>query len=49
MKLGTIVYEKSGKSKSYNAPFFKNPPDGAEHVQKCIESKNRCHFVKPTF
>ena len=22
MKLGTIVYEKSGKSKSNNAPFF---------------------------
>ena len=22
------------------SPFFKNPPDGAEHVQKCIESKH---------
>ena len=21
MKLGTLVYEKNGKSKSYNAPF----------------------------
>ena len=30
-------------------PFFKNPPDGAEHVQKCIKSKNRRHFEKPTF
>ena len=29
--------------------FFINPPDGAEHVQKCIESKNRRHFEKPTF
>ena len=29
--------------------FFVNPPDGAEHVQKCIESKNRHHFEKPTF
>ena len=29
--------------------FFKNPPDCAEHVQKCIESKNRRHFEKSTF
>ena len=29
--------------------FFINPPDGAEHVQKCIESKNRRHFERPTF
>ena len=49
IKLGTIVYKKSGKSKSYSPPFFKNPPDGAEHVQKCIESKNRHHFEKATF
>ena len=31
------------------ASFFKNPPEDAEHVQKCIESKNRCHFEKATF
>ena len=24
--------------------FFKNPPDGAEHSLKCIESRNRHHF-----
>ena len=31
------------------ASFFKNPPEGAEHAQKCIESKNEHHFEKPTF
>ena len=31
------------------ASFFKNPPEGAEHVQKWIESKNGCHFEKPSF
>jgi hypothetical protein len=24
--------------------FFVNPPEGVEHGQKCVESKNRQHF-----
>ncbi len=33
----------------YGPLFSKNPQDGAEHVQKCIKSKNRHHFERPTF
>ena len=29
---------------NWRAAFFKNPPDGAGHSLKCIESKNRQHF-----
>ena len=29
--------------------FWINPPDGRGHGLKCIESKNRRHFEKPTF
>ena len=31
------------------ASFFKNPPEGFKHVQKCIESKNGRHFERLTF
>ena len=37
------------KIKTLSKEFFKNPPDGRGHGLKCIESKNRCHFEKPTF
>ena len=39
----------SKKIKTLSAGFFKNPPDGRGHGLKCIESKNRRHFEKPTF
>ena len=29
---------------NWRGSFLKNPPDGAEHSLKCIESRNRCHF-----
>ena len=29
--------------------FSQTPVEGAEHDQKCIESKNWHHFEKPTF
>ena len=29
--------------------FLKNPPDGAGHGLKCIESKNRQHFYSKNF
>ena len=39
----------SKKIKTLSAGFFKNPPDGRGHGLKCIKSKNRRHFEKPTF
>ena len=50
----TLKVDAQGFRKNINEnpptqEFFKNPPDGAEHDQKCIKSKNRRHFEKPTF
>ena len=35
--------------KTFLEKFFKNPPEGTGHDQKCIKSKNQHHFEKPTF
>ena len=50
----TLKVDAQGFRKTINEnpptqEFFKNPPEGAEHVQKCIKSKNGHHFKKPTF
>ena len=49
MKLGTLVYEKNGKSKSYNGPFVRtihlHLGYTISKVKNCSKSKSETTFM----